>query len=181
MKLKKFMAGTLSGVMLLSLAACTGTETTSSNSGAGGNGGSSTGASEISVSIASEPDTIDPALNSAVDGATLIAHLFSGLAKWAQDDKGNLEIVPDAAKELVEGVENEDGTVTYTYTLRDGLKWSDGKDVTAGDFEFAWQRAASTALAADYGYMFEVVDGYADIWDVDDDGNPKNPDRKSVV
>ena len=181
MKLKKFMAGTLSGVMLLSLAACTGTETTSSNSGAGGNGGSSTGASEISVSIASEPDTIDPALNSAVDGATLIAHLFSGLAKWAQDDKGNLEIVPDAAKELVEGVENEDGTVTYTYTLRDGLKWSDGKDVTAGDFEFAWQRAASTALAADYGYMFEVVDGYSDIWATNDKDEYINPDAKLNV
>ena len=181
MKLKKFMAGTLSGVMLLSLAACTGTETTSSNSGAGGNGGSSTGASEISVSIASEPDTIDPALNSAVDGATLIAHLFSGLTKWAQDDKGNLEIVPDAAKELVEGVENEDGTVTYTYTLRDGLKWSDGKDVTAGDFEFAWQRAASTALAADYGYMFEVVDGYSDIWATNDKDEYINPDAKLNV
>ena len=181
MKLKKFMAGTLSGVMLLSLAACTGTETTSSNSGAGGNGGSSTGASEISVSIASEPDTIDPALNSAVDGATLIAHLFSGLAKWAQDDKGNLEMVPDAAKELVEGVENEDGTVTYTYTLRDGLKWSDGKDVTAGDFEFAWQRAASTALAADYGYMFEVVDGYSDIWATNDKDEYINPDAKLNV
>ena len=104
---------------------------------------------EINVCLASEPDTIDPALNSAVDGATLIAHLFSGLAKWAQDSKGNLVITPDAAKELVEGVANDDGTVTYTYTLRDGLKWSDGKDVTAGDFAFAWKRAASEELGAE--------------------------------
>ena len=116
--------------------------------------------SSISVCLASEPDTLDPALNSAVDGATLISHLFSGLAKWAQDENGNLVIVADAAKELVEGVANADGTVTYTYTLRDGLKWSDGKDVTAKDFEFAWKRAASDELGADYGYMFEVVDGY---------------------
>ena len=116
--------------------------------------------SSIAVCLASEPDTLDPALNSAVDGATLVSHLFSGLAKWAQNDNGALVIVPDAAEELVEGVENEDGTVTYTYTLRDGLKWSDGKDVTANDFAFAWQRAASEALGADYGYMFEVVDGY---------------------
>ena len=118
----------------------------------------------ISVCLASEPDTIDPALNSAVDGATMVAHLFSGLAKWAQDENGNLVIMPDAAEELVEGVINDDGTVTYTYTLREGLKWSDGQPVTAGDFEFAWKRAASVELAADYGYMFEVVDGYADIW-----------------
>ena len=140
-----------------------------------------TGPKSINVCIASEPDTIDPALNSAVDGATLLTHLFSGLAKWAQDDQGKLVIVPDAAKELVEGVANEDGTVTYTYTLRDGLKWSDGQDVKASDYVFAWQRAASVELAADYGYMFEVVKGYDEVWDVDDEGNPKNPDAKLDV
>jgi len=114
----------------------------------------------INVCLASEPDTLDPALNSAVDGATMIAHLFSGLAKWSQDAQGNLILVADAAKELVKGVSNADGSVTYTYTLRDGLKWSDGKDVTAKDFEFAWKRAASAELAADYGYMFDVVKGF---------------------
>ncbi|MBR0507238.1 MAG: peptide ABC transporter substrate-binding protein [Clostridia bacterium] len=145
--MKKLFALLLALVMVVSLVAC------------GGKSGSGE-ASSIAVCLASEPDTLDPALNSAVDGATLIAHLFSGLAKWAQDDSGKLVIVADAAKELVEGVENPDGTVTYTYTLRDGLKWSDGKDVTAQDFEFAWKRAASEELGADYGYMFEVVDGY---------------------
>ena len=119
-------------------------------------------ATSIAVCIASEPDTIDPALNSSVDGATLTAHLFSGLSKWAQNEEGNLVIVADAAEELTEGVANEDGTVTYTYTLNDGLTWSDGQAVTAGDFEFAWKRAASTELGADYGYMFEVVKGYPD-------------------
>ena len=117
-------------------------------------------ASEINVCIASEPDTIDPALNSAVDGATLIAHLFSGLAKWAQDDNGNLIIVADAAQELTEGVKNDDGTITYTYTLRDGLTWSDGQPLTAQDFVYSWNRACSLELGADYGYMLEIVDGY---------------------
>lgn len=115
----------------------------------------------ISVCLASEPDTIDPALNSAVDGATLLAHLFSGLAKWEKDETGKLVVVADAAQELVEGVVNEDGTVTYTYTLKDS-KWSDGKAVTAQDYEFAWKRAASAELGADYGYMFEIIKGYAD-------------------
>ena len=114
----------------------------------------------INVCLASEPDTLDPALNSAVDGATMVAHLFSGLAKWAQDANGNLVIVADAAKELVEGVANEDGTVTYTYTLKEGMKWSNGDAVKASDFVNAWKRAASAELGADYGYMFEVVKGY---------------------
>jgi len=116
----------------------------------------------ISVCIASEPDVIDPALNSSVDGATLDSHLFAGLAKWDTDADGNLVITADCAKELPEGVVNDDGTVTYTYTLKDGLKWSDGQDLTASDFVFAWKRAASTTLGADYGYMFEGVKGYPD-------------------
>ena len=120
------------------------------------------GEQTINVCLASEPASLDPALNSAVDGATLINHLFSGLAKWGQDANGNLELQPDCAEALVEGVTNDDGTVTYTYTLRDGLTWSDGKPVTAGDFVFAWNRAIAPETAADYGYMFEVVDGYAD-------------------
>ena len=144
--MKKILALILVLTLMLSLAAC--------------NGSKPSGNTSLAVCLASEPDTLDPALNSAVDGATMINHLFSGLAKWSQDESGKLAIVADAAKELVEGVENADGTVTYTYTLRDGMKWSDGKDVTAKDFEFAWQRAASEELGADYGYMFEVVDGY---------------------
>lgn len=152
--MKKLLSVLLSVLMVLSLAACsnksedegTDTETTTA----------------LAVCIASEPDTIDPALNSAVDGATLIAHLFQGLAKWEEDANGNLVIAADAAEELVEPVENADGSVTYTYTLREGLKWSDGQDVKASDYTFAWQRAVDPETAADYGYMFEVVDGYED-------------------
>ena len=114
----------------------------------------------LPMCLASEPDTIDPALNSAVDGATMLTHLFAGLAKWEQAEDGTLSVVADCATELPEGKVNDDGTVTYTYTLKDGLKWSDGKAMSAKDFEFAWKRAASNALGADYGYMFEVIKGY---------------------
>lgn len=135
----------------------------------------------IDVCLGSEPGTLDPAINSSVDGSSLLMHLFSGLAKWTVKDNGTFAIVPDAAEELPEGVQNKDGTVTYTYTLRDGLKWSDGQAVTAADYEFAWQRAASVALYADYGYMFEVVDGYDEVWATDLDGNPVDPDAKLNV
>lgn len=175
--MKKFLAILLAAVMVFSFAAC------------GGNGGNDTDADKpqaLNVCIASEPDTLDPALNSAVDGATLCAHLFQGLAKWSQDSEGKLVIVADAAKELTEGVKNDDGTITYTYTLKDGLKWSDGKDVTAGDFVFAWNRAASAALGADYGYMFDVVAGYDKVSEtkvkLDDSGNPVlNDDGEEVI
>ncbi|MBQ6832623.1 MAG: hypothetical protein IJO28_08340 [Oscillospiraceae bacterium] len=114
----------------------------------------------LPICLASEPDTLDPALNSAVDGATMLVQLFAGLAKWQKNEDGSLSVVADCATELPEGVVNEDGTVTYTYTLKDGLKWSDGQALTAADFEYAWQRAASADLGADYGYMFDVIKGY---------------------
>ena len=193
--MKKIVSLLLALVMVMSLAACGGQESTDPAATPGTTAGTTpgadpsatpgtqpeAGASSISVCLASEPDTLDPALNSAVDGATLVSHLFSGLAKWAQDENGNLVIVPDCAEELVEGVVNEDGTVTYTYTLKEGLKWSDGQDLTAADFEFAWKRASSVELAADYGYMFEVVDGYADVWATDENGNIVNPDAELNV
>lgn len=185
--MKKFLALVLALTMTLSMFACGSKDSSNgdtTNTGDTANTGDTTTTADgsvLSVCLASEPDSIDPALNSTVDGSTMIAHLFSGLATWEQDENGNLQIVPDAAEELVEGVTNEDGTVTYTYTLRDGLTWSDGKPVTAADFVFAWNRAASVDLAADYGYMFEVVDGYAEIWETDADGNAVNPDAKLNV
>ncbi len=194
--MKKLISLVLVAILLLGMVGCTqpetpnngGNETTGDTSGQPGTPGAK---SSIAVCLASEPDTIDPALNSAVDGATMIIHLFSGLAKWSQTADGKLEIVADCATALPEGVANEDGTVTYTYTLKDGLKWSDGKELTAADFAFAWNRAASYTLGADYGYMFDVIKGYAEMWETretdqkDEDGNPileqVNPDAKLAV
>ena len=158
--MKKILALLLVGCMALGLAACGNSNTATPD---GSQGTAEAGPIDsLSVCLASEPDTLDPALNSAVDGATMCAHLFSGLAKWSQDENGQLLLVADCAEELVEGVVGDDGKVTYTYTIKEGLKWSDGEALTAHDFEFAWKRAASADLGADYGYMFEVVDGYAD-------------------
>ena len=113
----------------------------------------------ISVSLASEPASMDPALCSTVDSATMLSHLFSGLAKWKKVGD-RVIIVPDAAEELTQGVVNEDGSLTYTYKLKEGMLWSDGKPLTAFDFEFAWKRAASKELGADYAYMFDGIAGY---------------------
>ena len=95
--MKKLLVMFLALAMMLSMVACTGNSKPDAAA-----------SSSIAVCLASEPDTLDPALNSAVDGATLISHLFSGLAKWSQDENGALIIVADAAKELVEGVVNEE-------------------------------------------------------------------------
>ena len=174
--MKKIPTLILTAIILFTLTACTGFEKSTES---------------LAVCLASEPLSIDPALNSAADGSTMLAHLFSGIAKWSQDENGNLVIVADAVQELSDGVVNSDGSVTYTYTLKDGLKWSDGKAVKASDFVFAWNRAASPELSGDYHYMFDVIKGYDEIWENkpsgknDKDGNPipeyVNPDAKLAV
>lgn len=117
----------------------------------------------ISACLSSEPETLDPALVSTVDGSSVVSHLFSGLARWERDKDGKLLLAADCAESLPDGADNPNGTVTYTYTLRKDLKWSDGKPLTAHDFVYAWNRAASYDLAADYGYMFEPLLGYEEV------------------
>ena len=119
----------------------------------------------VTVNFASEPMTMDPALNSTVDGGVMANHLFEGLMKWqdtGEEADGSDGTVDNAEltygqAESYDKVENEDGTVTYTFHLRDGIKWSDGKDVTAGDFEYSWKRLVDPATAADYSYMLDSV------------------------
>ncbi|MBR1471918.1 MAG: hypothetical protein IJ600_09800 [Lachnospiraceae bacterium] len=144
----------------------------------------------INICLVPEENMLDPALNTSKAGGTLLVQLYSGLAKWQRNADGVMEAVPDAAVELPEGVRNEDGTVTYTYTLRDGLKWTDGQAVLSGDFIYAWNRAASVELGAHYGYLFDVIDGYDAYTAVGGDGarldpeaklNLRAPDEKTLV
>ena len=114
----------------------------------------SNGANTLRINLASEPDYLDPALNSSVDGACLAANSFSGL--YTYNEKG--VTVPA----LAEGYKVSDDGLTYTVTLKKNLKWSDGSTLTAADFEYSWKRAVSPDTAADYEYMFSGFDGYDD-------------------
>ena len=108
----------------------------------------------LKINLASEPAKVDPALNSSVDGACLAVNMFEGL--YTYDANGDLQPA------LAENTEVSEDGLTYTFTLRDGLKWSDGTDLTAKDFEYAWKRAAAPETGADYGYMFDAIATTAD-------------------
>ena len=114
----------------------------------------SNGSDTLRINLSSEPAFLDPALNSSVDGACLAVNSFSGL--YSYDDKG--QTIPDCA----ESYEMSGDGMTYTVKLRDGLKWSDGSDLTADDFVYAWKRVADPNTGADYGYMFSGFKGYPD-------------------
>ena len=99
--------------------------------------------------LGSEPKTIDPALNSAVDGGNLINNTFEGLMR--KNEEG---LQPAMAESYTV---SDDGTV-YTFTIRDA-KWSDGQAVKAQDFEYAWKRALDPAVAAEYGFQMFYIKG----------------------
>lgn len=141
--MKKILVLLLVLSMVFTLAAC----------GGGKDEGKGAETLDIAVCIASEPSTIDPALNSAVDGAIMLQHSFEGLIKWVDDGEGNAKLDPGMAEKWDV---SEDGLV-YTFHLRKDAKWSDGEPVTAYDFEYAWQRLVNPETAADYSYMLDCV------------------------
>ena len=116
---------------------------------------------EFTVCVGPKGDSFDPAINSAVDGAIVISHVYEGLYRWAKPEVGEVaaDLEPAQAASFVK-VPGNDGHVKYTFTLRSGLKYSDGSDLKASDFAKSWARAASGKLAADYGYMFDCIVGY---------------------
>ncbi len=115
---------------------------------------------ELSVQVGPDPETIDPALNSAVDGGNMILHAFECLLTIDQDGK----IAPGQA----ETWENSEDGLTWTFHLRDGLKWSDGSDLTANDFVYSWKRVCDPEVAAPYA---ETVLGMVEGFDEAIDGN----------
>ena len=127
----------------------------------------------ITVNLASEPQTMDPQKNTTLDGGTMMLHLFEGLMTW--EDSGEEQVGSDGTcdsstltygqAESYDREENEDGTVSYTFHLRDGIKWSDGVPVTANDFAYAWRRLVDPNTAADYSYMIANVVNAQDIID----------------
>lgn len=101
------------------------------------------------------PLSIDPALNSASAGSNILKLAHTGLMGYQPVD-GVGTLMP----ELAESYTVSDDKTNYVFTLREGLKWSDGSDFVASDIVKSWNRAASEELGADYGFLYDVIEGY---------------------
>ena len=110
------------------------------------------GSDTLRVNLFSEPETMDPALCVSMDAAILDSACFGGL--YARDAQG--KAVPNYAT----GCEISEDGLTYTFTMREGLKWSDGTPLDAHDFEYSWKRAADPLTGAAYSYLFNGIKGY---------------------
>ena len=157
---KRLIVAALAIAGAMSLSGCGGsksnTEPAADSTKAAENGGTKkSGDSKKILTIQLGPDveSIDPALNSAVDGANYILYLSDNLLKIDKEGK----VVPG----LAEKYDISDDQLTWTFHLRDGLKWSDGSDFTAEDFVYSWQRMVDPNVAAPYAQtVLGMVEGY---------------------
>ena len=171
MKNKRIIAAAMAAGMAVSLAACGSSASTTDTNGSADTAtteaadaatGEGTG---FTVQLGPNPETLDPALNAAVDGGNTLITIEEPLLIIDE----NNEIQPGQA----ESYEVSDDGLVWTFHLRDGLKWSDGSDLTAKDFEYSFKRLACPDTAAPYAEtVVGMIDGYEDaIGNPDADGN----------
>ena len=161
MKNKRIIAAAMAAGMAVSLAACGSSASTTDTNGSADTAtteaadaatGEGTG---FTVQLGPNPETLDPALNAAVDGGNTLITIEEPLLIIDE----NNEIQPGQA----ESYEVSDDGLVWTFHLRDGLKWSDGSDLTAKDFEYSFKRLACPDTAAPYGEtVVGMIDGYKD-------------------
>lgn len=108
---------------------------------------------EITTNAGAEPDTIDPQKESFVNEVAQTMMVYEALMAF---DPKTLKPIPGAAKENPKL--SSDG-LTYTYTLRDGLKYSDGSAVTAKDFAYGFTRLCDPDVAGQYAFTGYIIVG----------------------
>ena len=120
---------------------------------AGNTGAVTAEGNNLVVQLGPDPETMDPALNSAIDASNMIMHLFEPLLNIDKDN--------NVIGGMAENWEVSEDGLTYTFHLRDGLKWSDGSEFTAEDFVYTFKRMADPMTAAPYGHdLLCMIKGY---------------------
>ena len=163
--MKKALSLVLAAVMAFSLVACGGSSSSTASAGSTGSASGST-TSNVTVQIGPNPESIDPALNSTIDGGNMLITAFEGLLIVDE----NNQIQPGQA----ESYEVSEDGLTWTFHLREGLKWSDGTDLDATDFVYTYKRVADPDTAAPYSQTaVGMIAGY-------DEAMNGNPDALQV-
>lgn len=97
-----------------------------------------------------EPANLDPALVTAYTDQNILMALFEGLTVL---DEQTSQPVPAAAERW----DVSPDRLTWTFHLRDGLRWSNGEPLTATDFVISWQRLLAPALGAENAYYLHAI------------------------
>jgi len=127
-------------------------DTSLSESGQAQSGGGST---SVAINLDDTLEDLDSTTASTSVSSDVLANGMSGLYRLDPNDQP----VPDMAK----GVKISDDELTYTFTLRDNIKWSNGEPVTSHDFKYAWLKVLNPDTASEYAYIiYTFVKGAAE-------------------
>ncbi len=107
---------------------------------------------DLSWTAVAEVTTLDPARMTAVQDGRVAAALFEGLTVLDPRDLAPRPGVAERWEVLPDGR-------TWTFHLRPDARWSDGRPVTAGDFDYAWRRVLNPRTASEYVYMLWPIRG----------------------
>ena len=159
MRLKKFMAFALAGIMSMSVVACGGSSTTKNgNTGGSASYPGTPDANMVTVDLRAEPPELNSMLTTDVASGDILREVISGLYKLDANDNPVPELATDTQV-------SEDGR-TYTMKLREGVKWSNGEPVTAHDFVFAYQSVCDQKTASAYAFiMYENLENGLDVYE----------------
>lgn len=133
--MKKLFAGLMSLAMAVALVGC---------------GSGSTGSTTLRVGSGKDYANPDPAVVDDSVTANVLAQVYEGLYKLDTDGSVKTALAVDMP------TISEDG-LTYTIKIKDGVKWSDGKDLTAEDFAYSMKRAVLTG-----GYYTQFIYQYVE-------------------
>ncbi|MED3326214.1 peptide ABC transporter substrate-binding protein [Bacillus thuringiensis] len=103
----------------------------------------------LNVTVSEEIPSLDTVKTTDGTSAHVMQNIFEGLYVLNDQDQPT----PAIAKSFKR---SEDGK-KYTFDLRKDAKWSNGDNVTANDFMFAWKRAINPETASQYASMLFYV------------------------
>lgn len=115
----------------------------------------------LQVALVGQAERLDPIYATEEVEQTLLRNINDSLMTQVVEDDGTINVEPALAKSVQE-TDNEDGTTTYTFTLRTAY-WSDGQTVGAQDFVYAWRRLAAPSSNSDYASLLSMVVGYDEL------------------
>jgi oligopeptide transport system substrate-binding protein len=134
----------LAGAALLGTAGCGVFQQGGGQQGGGGGGGDNT----IALFLGDNVRDLDSTTTTDSASTQILDNVMEGLHRLDPDEKP----VPGMA----ESYELSDDGITYTFKLRDGIKWSNGDPVTSQDFKYAWLRALHPDTAGQYAYILST-------------------------
>ena len=154
---KRLVSAILASVMAMSLlTGCSGGQDAAGDTTATANGAQPAGdaakpeGNVLRYVMSGEPETLDPNMNNYASSSNVLLNLFTGLYQYSADGSG---VEPACAESYTV---SDDG-LTYTFKLKEGLKWSDGSPLTAADFEYSWKRELKQETASTAAWQLYYI------------------------